>query len=184
MGHSEFRRRLAAARPRLYRTAVVWTKNRDLAEDLVQETAAKALKSARQLRDIEALESWLFRIMINSWRDHLRQNPLTEDIDKHELRTLDTPETDNSRLEVIKKLRAAVNQLPGPFRQTLMLVDLEGFSYIETAGILGVPVGTVMSRLSRARARLRDQLGQELRTVNDPAKDSGKDSTRPIRRVK
>lgn len=175
LGHSEFKRRLAAARPRLYRTACVWTKNRDLAEDLVQETAAKALRSARQLRDMDAMESWLFRIMINSWRDHLRQNPLTEDIDKHELSTHDTPETDNSRLEIIRKVRAAVDQLAGPFRQTLVLVDLEGFSYIETAGILNIPVGTVMSRLSRARSRLRDQLAEELRTT--------KDSGHPIRRA-
>lgn len=162
MGSAEFKRRLTAARPRLYRTAFVWTKSKELADDLVQETATKALRKARQLRDINALDAWLFRIMMNCWRDYLRQNPNTEDIDNHEISTENTPETDNSRSELIKLVRSTVAQLPDIFRQTIMLVDLEGFSYIETAEILNVPVGTVMSRLSRARSRLRDRLAGEL----------------------
>ena len=174
-GNSEFRERLAAARPRLYRTALAWTHNRDMAEDLVQETSTKALEKSKQLRDIGALNAWLFRIMINNWRDHLRQNPATEDIDDHEICTYHTPESNNSRLETIHVVRNAVMQLPDAFKQTLMLVDLEGFSYIETARILDIPVGTVMSRLSRARSRLRDQLAQK---INPPA-----NSRQPLRRI-
>lgn len=175
-GNTEFRERLAAARPRLYRTALVWTHNKDMAEDLVQETATKALEKSKQLRDIGALNAWLFRIMINNWRDHLRQNPATEDIDNHEVCTYHTPESNNSRLQTIQVVRSAVMQLPDSFRQTLMLVDLEGFSYIETARILSIPVGTVMSRLSRARSRLREQLAQ---IMNPPT-----DSKQPLRRIK
>ena len=175
-GNRDFKRRLAAAQPRLLRTAIVWTRNKELAEDIVQETATKALRKSRQLRDINAIDAWLFRIMMNCWRDHLRQNPNNEDLDDHEISTQQTPESDNSRLELINLVRRAVAQLPENFRQTIMLVDLEGFSYIETAEILGVPVGTVMSRLSRARSRLRDQLCNKL----NPARDLG----RPLRRVK
>ena len=172
----EFKRRLTAARPRLYRTAFVWTKSRELADDLVQETATKALRKAKQLRDIDALDAWLFRIMMNCWRDYLRQNPSTEDIDNHEISTENTPETDNSRSELIRLVRSAVGQLPDAFRQTVTLVDLEGFSYVETAEILNVPVGTVMSRLSRARSRLRDRLANELTKPIDLGY--------PLRRVK
>ena len=172
----EFRRRLTAAQPRLLRTAVVWTRSKELAEDLVQEAASKALRKSRQLRDISAMDAWLFRIMMNCWCDYLRQNPNNEDLDDHEISTHQTPESDNSRLELIRMVRQAVAQLPDNFRQTIMLVDIEGFSYIETAEILQVPVGTVMSRLSRARSRLRDQLCHKL----NPSIDLG----RPLRRVK
>lgn len=170
-GNSEFRKKLAAARPKLFRTAVVWTRNPELAEDLVQETISKGLRKAKQLRQIEALEAWLFRIMMNNWRDHIRRNPVTEDIDNHEVSTHHTPESENSRKETILMVRQAVSQLPESFRQTVTLVDLEGFSYIETSRILCIPVGTVMSRLSRARARLRDQLSRELKetgTLDEP----------------
>jgi RNA polymerase sigma-70 factor (ECF subfamily) len=175
VGNSEFRERLAAARPRLYRTALAWTRNRDMAEDLVQETSTKALEKSKQLRDIGALNAWLFRIMINNWRDCLRQNLATEDIDNHEICTHHTPESNNSRLETINVVRSAVMQLPDAFKQTLMLVDLEGFSYIETASILNIPVGTVMSRLSRARSRLRDQLAQKM--------NPSANSRQPLRRI-
>lgn len=176
LAKGEFKRRLSAARPRLYRTALVWTRNREQAEDLVQETASKALKSAKQLRDMAALDAWLFRIMMNCWRDYLRQNPSTDDIDDHQLSTDQSPESENSRLELVRIVRSQVEQLPEHFRQTIVLVDLEGFSYVETAEILQVPVGTVMSRLSRARARLRDRLDGHLSTSGVP--------TRPLRRVK
>ena len=176
LASAEFKRRLTAARPRLFRTAFVWTKSRELADDLVQETATKALRKAKQLRDINALDAWLFRIMMNCWRDYLRQNPSTEDIDNHEIPTENTPETDNSRSELVRLVRFAVGQLPDTFRHTIMLVDLEGFSYVETAEILNVPVGTVMSRLSRARSRLRDQLASELTKAIDLG--------HPLRRVK
>lgn len=160
---TEFRRRLAAARPRLYRTALVWTENRELAEDLVQETVSNGLKKAKQLRKIDALEAWLFRILTNNWRDYLRRNLATECIDNHEICTHLTPETESSRREVVEMVRVAVNRLPQGFRQTLTLVDLEGFSYLETSQILGIPVGTVMSRISRARSLLRDQLAHEIK---------------------
>jgi RNA polymerase sigma-70 factor (ECF subfamily) len=73
-----------------------------------------------------------------------------------------TPESESGRLEVAVRVRAAIARLPEGQRQVVTLVDLEGFSYIEVAGILGIPIGTVMSRLCRARAALRDQLQEML----------------------
>jgi len=162
LGNSEFVHRLTGAQPRLYRTALLWTGTRSIAEDLTQEATTKALSKATQLRDINALDAWLFSIMRNCWHDYLRQNLITDDIDNYEIPAETTPETDNNRLEVIKLVLSAITQLPDVFRQTIMLVDLEGFSYIETADILNIPMGTVMSRLSRARSRLRDQLADQI----------------------
>lgn len=176
--HSEIRKRLSAIRPRLYRTAYAWTHDRALAEDLTHETLVKALQGARHLRDLKALDAWLFRIMTNCRHDHFRKQASTDDIDNHELVDEQTPETQSGERELVRMVRAAVQALPETHRQTLTLVDLEGFSYVETASILGVPVGTVMSRLSRARARLRGLL-----TTAEPMAQS-KSTTARIRRIK
>lgn len=154
----EFRRRVVMAHPRLFRTAYAWTHQRDLADDLAQETIAKALARAKQLRDPDALESWLFKIMGNLWLDHIRRNDIVETSDDIDLETDESAETVNSRLETISQVRTAVKSLPDSYRQTIILVDIEGFSYTETAQILDIPVGTVMSRLSRARKQLKKQL--------------------------
>ncbi len=159
---AEFRDRLAAARPRLFRTAYAWTHDRDLAEDLVHEALAKALRSAAQLREPNALEAWLFRIMANCWHDFLRRNPTMESLDRVDLACETTPETMHTRLEVVSRVRDAVAELPRGFREVVTLVDIEGFSYSDTANILDVPVGTVMSRLSRARHRLLAKLKSDL----------------------
>ncbi len=178
---SEIRKRLSAIRPRLYRTAFAWTHDRALAEDLTHETLVKALQGARHLRDLKALDAWLFRIMTNCRHDHFRKQAATDDIDNHELIDEQTPETQSGARELVRMVRAAVQALPETHRQTLTLVDLEGFSYVETAAILGVPVGTVMSRLSRARARLRGLL-----TAAEPSGQSKptKPNTAHIRRIK
>ena len=160
----EFRDRLAGARPRLFRTAYAWTHDRDVAEDLVQEALAKALRNAAQLREPAALEAWVFRIMTNCWHDHLRRNPATDSLDRVELASETTPETMHTRLQIITRVRNAVAELPDGFRETVTLVDIEGFSYADTANILDVPVGTVMSRLSRGRNRLLALLKSDLET--------------------
>jgi RNA polymerase sigma-70 factor (ECF subfamily) len=176
--HSEIRKRLSAMRPRLYRTAYAWTHDHALAEDLTHETLVKALQGARHLRDLKALEAWLFRIMTNCRHDHFRKQASTADINDHELIDEHTPEMESGEKELVRMVREAVRALPESHRQTLTLVDLEGFSYVETASILGVPVGTVMSRLSRARARLRGLL-----TTAEPMAQRNA-TTAHIRRIK
>lgn len=145
-------------RPRLYRLAYAWTRNVALAEDLAQETLMKAWRKRAQLRDAAAGRAWLFSILANCHMDHLRRHQEMEDIDTLPLIDESSPEIEADRRTVIGRVRAAVAALPAGQRQIITLVDLEGLSYVEVANILNVPVGTVMSRLCRARRALRQVL--------------------------
>lgn len=159
----EARTKLEQHRARLYRVAYSWSHNPALSDDLVQETLTKAMQKSSQLRDPNAGEAWLFSIMANCYRDHFRRNRETEDVDNITLVHDTTPESENARLETVEKVRSAVARLPEGHRQVVTLVDLEGFSYVEAADILGIPIGTVMSRLCRARNTLRTQLLDEFK---------------------
>jgi RNA polymerase sigma-70 factor, ECF subfamily len=159
----EFQARLEQCRTPLFRVAHAWCHDRALADDLAQEALAKALEHADQLRDAERLRSWVFGIMANCWRDHLRSSRPTIDIDALDEECVcgdPTPDEACGRAEVVNRVRAAVARLPVGQRQTLTLVDLEEFSYAEVAAILDIPIGTVMSRLCRARLALREFLHQ------------------------
>lgn len=153
---------LAESRCRLLRLAQAWCRNRQLAEDLVQETLAKALERHQQLRDEAALPAWLASILANCWHDHLRRSREHADIDELAEDDLgfaeNCPEDDCLQNEVVRRVRAAIATLPAGQREVITLVDLEEFSYAEVAAILAIPIGTVMSRLSRARASLREKL--------------------------
>jgi RNA polymerase sigma-70 factor (ECF subfamily) len=158
-----FEARLEQHRTPLFRVACAWSHNRALADDLVQDALVKALLHADQLRDPERLRSWLFGIMANCWRDHLRTLRPTVDIDALDEECFccdETPDVAYDRGEIVIRVRAAVGLLPIGQRQVVTLVDLEEFSYAEVAAILGIPIGTVMSRLCRARLALREQLRQ------------------------
>lgn len=158
----ERREALRQTRARLYRVAYSWSHNPALAEDLVQEALAKAMVKAEQLRDPAARDAWLFSILANCFRDHFRRHRDMDDVDDVDLAHEHTPESESGRIEVAGRVRAAIARLPEGQRQVVTLVDLEGFSYIEVAGILGIPIGTVMSRLCRARSALREQLQEML----------------------
>jgi len=153
-----FRTILENNRDRLYRMAFSWTHDPVLADDLVQQTCYQALRKQRHLRDIDAADAWLFRILANSLADHYRarREVLTGD----ELLIVEnwTPEHAAQEDQVAQRVRKAVGALPLAHRQVVTLVDLEGFSYASVAQILDIPVGTVMSRLSRGRRALRDHL--------------------------
>lgn len=165
-GSPEFRASLEGSRPRLYRLAYSWCHNAELSEDLVQETLYKALKNSAQLRDKAVFASWLFRILANCWHDHLRQRRSTVDIDDmddlHETPfiTRPTPEDTHGENQLVARVRNAIDRLPLGQRQVLTLIDLEEFSYSETAEILDIPVGTVMSRVCRARQALKQHLSE------------------------
>ena len=158
---------LETHRARLYRIAYAWTRSPALADDLVQETLTKALVKSGQLRDPKASEAWLYSILSNCYRDHFRRLRETEDVDTIELLSDANPEQESSQQQLIEKVRAAMMRLPEGQRQVVSLVDIEGFSYVEVAEILAVPIGTVMSRLCRARASLKEQLLPELRSQAD-----------------
>ncbi|MHB1529833.1 MAG: RNA polymerase sigma factor [Acidiferrobacteraceae bacterium] len=154
----EFRRSLERNRARLYRIAYSWCRNAAVADDVVQDTMIKALRHQRQLRDLQAMDAWLFSILANCYRDHFRRHRDTEDIDDLELPADDTPETEHTQNQVIAMVHTAIAALPEGQRQVLTLVDLEGFSYTEVAQILSIPTGTVMSRLCRGRNLLKQLL--------------------------
>ena len=170
----EFKQRLIDSRPRLYRVAYSWCHQSDVADDLVQEAMAKAIKSAKQLRDSNSMDSWLFGIMVNCWRDYLRKQKPVDDIDDVFLAHNDTPELRYERQDITKLIQDTMAELPTGYRQVLSLVELEGFSYTEVAEILTIPVGTVMSRLSRARKQMAEKL------LTQP---QAKDHIRTLRRV-
>ena len=167
---------LEQARSRLYRVAYAWCHSAALADDLVQETLAKALRKSSQLRDPKARDAWLFTILANCYRDHFRKQRDMDDIDEIEISHETTPESESSRSEIVGMVRAAIARLPQGQRQVVTLVDLEGFSYVEVAQILDVPIGTIMSRLCRARNAMKDILlpgMQQIPSIN-----------RAIRRIK
>ncbi len=159
LGNAEFERQ----RPRLYRLAYAWCHDSTLADDLVQEAMTKALTHSSQLRDERAFAGWLIAILNNCWRDHLRRQGDFEDIEDVQSDLVNpeiNPEDACCRGQLVECVRAAIARLPAGQRQVLTLVDLEEMSYAEVAQTLGIPVGTVMSRLSRARAALRNCLEQ------------------------
>lgn len=154
-------RAVETLRPRLYRMAYAWCHDVHLAEDLTQEAITKALARCGQLREVGSAAAWLFAILNNCWRDHLRARRELSDIDELDDAVLDPkpgPERLYESRQTTDRVRAAVASLPIAQRQVITLVDLEEYSYAEVARILEVPVGTVMSRLSRARQALKERL--------------------------
>lgn len=156
----ELIQQIEASRVRLYRMAYAWCHDAALADDLVQETLARGLTRVEQLRDLEKLRGWLFSILHRCWIDHLRGR--RDDLDESALTDLaaDAPGPDGAaeRSQTVGRVRQAIAALPIGQRQVVTLVDLEELSYAEVADVLAIPIGTVMSRLCRARAALRHLL--------------------------
>jgi RNA polymerase sigma-70 factor (ECF subfamily) len=152
------KKEFAARRNKLYRIAYSWCHDPALADDLVQETIYKALKNASGLRDVATLDSWLYRILYNCWHDYLRvKGRNVEYVEMHDEEQ--TGHADNyQQAEIVKRVRASVEKLPLQLREVVTLADFAGFSYAQIAEITDVPVGTVMSRLFRARQNLKQQL--------------------------
>lgn len=160
----QFEEKLEESRPRLWRLARSWCRSGALADDLVQEAMTKALRNHGQLRDMESLHAWLYGILANCWHDHLRlHRPMTDiaDVAEDELVAEGTPEDDCLQSQLVQRVRRAVAELPLGQREVVTLVDLEELSYADVAAVLAIPIGTVMSRLSRARSTLKEQLRRQ-----------------------
>ncbi|MEW6119394.1 MAG: RNA polymerase sigma factor [Pseudomonadota bacterium] len=156
---------IESLRPVLYRIAYAWCHETALADDLVQDTLSKAWVQRAQLRESGALKAWMVSIMHRCWMDHLRASRDFDNVDDWQdalESSADTPEACCDREQIVACVRAAVATLPPGQRQVLTLVDLEEFGYAEVARILDIPVGTVMSRLSRARAALKRILDRKM----------------------
>ena len=150
----------------LYGTALRLTRRPADAEDLVQDTYLKAFRAANQFQRGTNLKAWLFTILHNTFRNMRRhdvRSPVDVDSETVE-RAADvmaedqTPEQLLTRATLDADLQAALDALPDAFRQAVWLRDVEEFSYAEIAEIIGAPIGTVMSRISRGRRLLYERL--------------------------
>jgi RNA polymerase sigma-70 factor (ECF subfamily) len=154
--------RLAGHLPRLYRAARAWTRSREEAEDLVQETVTRVLARPRFLRGEDEL-GYLLRALRNTLVSQRRadsRRPATAELVEEV--AVDTRASDDPAAAAeIRQIYAAIDQLPDEFRDALVAVDIAGLSYQEAARNLGVPEGTLTSRLFRARDRVARLLGGE-----------------------
>ncbi len=155
----QFQQQLAAQWQTLYRVAYSWTHDRHLSADLAQETITRALQQREKFTDEHHLQLWLFRVMANCWHDTFRRRRRTEDIQDDLLvdPSIQPDELTQQQL-IVQRVRRAIATLNFDQRQVITLVALQDCSYLEAATILSIPVGTVMSRICRARQQLQEVL--------------------------
>jgi RNA polymerase sigma-70 factor (ECF subfamily) len=168
----------------LYAAALRLTRNRADAEDLVQDTLVKAFRFAGRFTQGTNLRAWLYTILHNTWRNRRRDAAKeTVDVDSDRVEEAvavaggpaepDTPERILLRETLDADLQAALDGLPEVFREAVWLRDVDEFSYAEIAEMLGVPIGTVMSRISRGRRHLFQKLGGVAAAQGQMAKVKG-----------
>jgi RNA polymerase sigma-70 factor, ECF subfamily len=151
----------------VYSAALRLTRNRDDANDLVQETVLRAFRFFHQFTKGTNCRAWLLTILYNNFRDRYRENgrehpcssgEIEQELEAHSLladMSLNNPEDLLSDRMLGRRIEQALNELPEEFRQALILVDVQELNYREVAEVLAIPLGTVKSRVSRARALMR-----------------------------
>jgi RNA polymerase sigma-70 factor (ECF subfamily) len=157
---ARFSDQLIAVLPRLRRFAAGLTRSASEADDLVQAACERALAREHQFQEGTRFDSWMFRIVQTIWIDQLRARDIRKedgDIAEERLGSDEPVRRVEARL-ALAEVRRAVSLLPPDQRSTLMLVTVEGLSYKQAAEVAGVPIGTIMSRLARARIALQQLL--------------------------
>ena len=153
---------IEAAIPALRRYARALVRNRDTADDLVQDCLERALARRADWRGEGPLQAWLFRILLNCHRDQLRRQP-----DAGHLVSVDDMAPEPARPGgqdghmALAEVGAAIDRLPVDQRRALLLVALEGMTIHQAALALEIPAGTLMSRIGRARSALRTMTGRD-----------------------
>jgi RNA polymerase sigma-70 factor (ECF subfamily) len=157
--------RIEACIPALRRYAWALARRREDADDLVHDCLVRALDKLRTRREDADIRAWLFTILHNQFISQSRRQRVragTTPLDDAVSNTAGLPATQDDRLAWRDMLRA-LDRLPEEQRSVVLLVGVEDLSYAETAAVLGVPIGTVMSRLARGREKLREYTGAEAR---------------------
>jgi RNA polymerase sigma-70 factor (ECF subfamily) len=157
--HAEIRDQLVAAMPSLRAFAISLTGNTDRADDLVQDTVLRAWANVEKFQEGTNLNAWLFTILRNGfYSDHRKRVREVEDVDGAYAERLVTIPSQQSHLD-LDDFRRALLKLSADQREALLLVAAQGFSYEEAAGICACAVGTIKSRVNRARSHLAELLG-------------------------
>ncbi len=163
---------LAGHLVRLWRYGLVLSSSRETAEDLVQATCVRALERSGQFQPGTKLDRWLFSILNSIWKNEIRSQKIRQGaglVDAEEVLTTDGAANIETNI-LARQVLTEVQSLPEVQRVTVFLVYAEGLTYKEAAGTLDVPIGTIMSRLAAARAKL----GQ----LNEAAPARGKETDR------
>ena len=150
----------------LYRYGMVLSCNAAVASDLAQETYVRVLNFRNKLRGDNNIKSWMFTILRNIWLNQLRKDRISQGLTERDCADVmelaaglqHDPHQQLMRKAEAERVREAIRQLPDDFREVILLREYEDLSYREIAELVGCPVGTVMSRLARARVRLRELL--------------------------
>lgn len=175
-GHSarDARRRIEPYLSRLFGYAISLSQDREQARDLVQDCAVRACAAARVPGDEAAFRAWLFRILRNAFIDGQRQRDVAAAAIEPDP-PVEAAWRGDDRMISVLTVRLGMEKLSPAHREVIALVDIGGFSYLEAGTILGVAMGTVMSRLSRARGALLEAIDEgRVRTLQAPARRAAK----------
>ena len=164
----ELRAGLAGLLPRLRRFGIALTGSSSDADELVQNACERVLRRSGQLRDQTRMDAWIYGIMRNLWIDEIRHRRVR----RHDELTAaagvigDEGEANAESRLTLGLVRRVLGDMPADHRTILVLVCVDGLSYREVSEVLDIPIGTVMSRLSRARAELHERLAKPAATAS------------------
>ncbi|NKB28016.1 MAG: sigma-70 family RNA polymerase sigma factor [Rhodobacteraceae bacterium] len=164
MTPDQFKNQMIGLLPRLRRFALSLTRSGPDADDLLQDACTAALAKWHQYDPSQPFDRWMFRVLRNLWMSKLRKRKVRHgegQVDAHDSAELRAPGDPDDQMTA-RQVRQKVADLESDLSQPMLLVCAEGYSYREAADLLGVPIGTVMSRIHRARKQLVSSLSSEV----------------------